>query len=134
MLLCTLKRNRIKKDKWSTQLAFILWIKNKSIILTIAKMFFSVYIDMGNQPTDSSTLSFAFTTTSTTRNWEIKVSQIECSNPGRWVYVKKDRKKEPFIWIKCLEQCFPKSGPRTIFGPRKFLIWSAIMKIVLILR
>ena len=43
-----------------------------------------VYVDMGNQATDSVTLNFAFTTTSTTRNWEIKVSQIECSNPGRY--------------------------------------------------
>jgi hypothetical protein len=24
-----------------------------------------------------------------------------------------------------LAQCFPKSGPRTIFGPRDFLYWSA---------
>jgi hypothetical protein len=38
---------------------------------------------MGNLATDTATLSFAFTTTATTRNWEIKVSQIECSNPGR---------------------------------------------------
>ena len=29
-----------------------------------------------------------------------------------------------------LDQCFPKSGPRTIFGLREFLIWSARMKIV----
>jgi hypothetical protein len=31
--------------------------------------------------------------------------------------------------IKCtairLGQCFPKSGPRTIFGPQDFLFWSA---------
>jgi hypothetical protein len=26
---------------------------------------------------------------------------------------------------KTLEQWFPKSGPRTIFGPRDFPIWSA---------
>ncbi len=30
-------------------------------------------------------------------------------------------------------QCFPKSGPRTIFGPQEFLIWSARMKIGAIL-
>ena len=38
---------------------------------------------MGNQATDSVNLAFTFTTTSATRNWEIKVTQIECSNPGR---------------------------------------------------
>ena len=42
-----------------------------------------VYVDMGNQATDTTTLTFAFTTTTTTRNWEIKVTQIECSNPSR---------------------------------------------------
>lgn len=42
-----------------------------------------VYVDMGNVATDTTTLSFTFTQTTTTRNWEIKVSQIECSNPGR---------------------------------------------------
>jgi hypothetical protein len=39
---------------------------------------------MGNQGSDSATLNFAFATTSTTRNWEIKVTQVECSNPGRY--------------------------------------------------
>jgi hypothetical protein len=38
---------------------------------------------MGNQATDTVTLSFTFSTTSTTRAWEMKVSQIECSNPSR---------------------------------------------------
>jgi hypothetical protein len=33
--------------------------------------------------------------------------------------------------LKC--KCFPKSGPRTIFGPWEFLIWSTRMKIVAIL-
>ena len=42
-----------------------------------------VYVDMGNQNTDSVTLAFTFTITTTTRNWEIKVSQIECWNAGR---------------------------------------------------
>ncbi len=35
--------------------------------------------------------------------------------------------------IKRLGQCFPKSGPRIIFGPQEFLIWSARIKIVAIL-
>ena len=43
-----------------------------------------VYVDMGNQNTDTVTLAFAFSTTSTTRNWELKVSQIECWNAGRY--------------------------------------------------
>ena len=48
------------------------------------KQFFSVYVDMGNQATDSVTLAFTFsTTTSTIRSWEFKVSQITCSNPNR---------------------------------------------------
>ncbi len=32
-----------------------------------------------------------------------------------------------------VEQCFPKSGPRTFFGPPEFLIWSARKKLLLIL-
>ncbi len=42
-----------------------------------------VYIDMGNVATDTTTLSFTFTGTSTARTWEIKVSQLTCSNPNR---------------------------------------------------
>ena len=46
-------------------------------------LFGVVYVDMGNQGTDTTTLTFAFSTTTTTRNWEIKVTQVECSNPSR---------------------------------------------------
>jgi hypothetical protein len=48
------------------------------------KYFFLVYVDIGNQGTDTANLAFTFTTTTTTRNWEIKVTQVECSNPGRY--------------------------------------------------
>ena len=44
----------------------------------------SVYVDMGAVTTDSSTIAFAFTGSSTTRIWEIKVSQIECTNGNRF--------------------------------------------------
>jgi hypothetical protein len=40
---------------------------------------------MGNVATDTTTLAFTFTGTSTTRIWEIKVSQLTCSNPNRYV-------------------------------------------------
>ena len=56
---------------------------NKMWLITILTGLLTVYIDMGNQATDSVNLAFTFTTTSATRNWEIKVTQIECSNPGR---------------------------------------------------
>lgn len=43
-----------------------------------------IYVDIGNQATDSVALAFTFSTsTSTTRTWEIKISQISCNNPGR---------------------------------------------------
>jgi len=43
-----------------------------------------VYVDMGNVATDTTTLAFTFTGTSTTRLWEIKVSQLTCSNANRY--------------------------------------------------
>lgn len=47
-----------------------------------------VYVDIGNQATDTATLSFTFSSTiagtpATSRQWEIKISQIGCSNPNR---------------------------------------------------
>jgi hypothetical protein len=42
-----------------------------------------IYIDIGNTATDTATLAFSFTGTSTVRTWEIKVSQITCSNLNR---------------------------------------------------
>lgn len=39
----------------------------------------SVYIDIGRGSSDSATLNFAFANTaSTTRQWEIKVTQVKC--------------------------------------------------------
>jgi hypothetical protein len=32
---------------------------------------------------------------------------------------------ESFLLPDTLHQCFPKSGPRTIFGPQDLFIWSA---------
>jgi len=49
-------------------------------------LIFTVYVDIGNQASDTATLNFAFATASTIRNWEIKVTQIECSNPGRYLF------------------------------------------------
>ncbi len=46
-----------------------------------------VYIDMGNVATDTATLAFTFSGTSTTRIWEIKVSQLTCSNANRSLHV-----------------------------------------------
>ena len=56
---------------------------NTPVLPLILLLNILVYIDMGNQATDTTTLTFAFTTTTTTRNWEIKITQVECSNPGR---------------------------------------------------
>lgn len=46
-------------------------------------MFFLVYVNLGDKPTDIATIAFSFGGSSTIRNWEIKVSQIECTNPNR---------------------------------------------------
>jgi hypothetical protein len=57
--------------------------------MKVEKMVFSapmyiVYVDIGNLATDTATLAFTFSTSSsTTRSWEIKVTQITCSNPNR---------------------------------------------------
>jgi len=43
-----------------------------------------IYVDLGAVSTDTGTLAFTFSTsTSTIRTWEIKVSQISCNNPNR---------------------------------------------------
>ncbi len=48
------------------------------------KLFFSVYIDIGANSGDSATIQFAFNTpagtTALARLWDVKVTQIECSN------------------------------------------------------
>jgi hypothetical protein len=40
---------------------------------------FIVYVDMGALRTDTATLSFAFDGISSTRAWDIKVTQIKCN-------------------------------------------------------
>jgi hypothetical protein len=42
-----------------------------------------VYVDFGTDISDQVSLDFAFTGTSTTRTWEVKTSQIECSSNYR---------------------------------------------------
>ena len=37
-----------------------------------------VYMDMGNQNSNTATVAFTFSGTSTTRQWDIKVTQIPC--------------------------------------------------------
>ena len=37
-----------------------------------------VYVEMGQGSTDTATLAFTFSTTSTARTWEIKATQIPC--------------------------------------------------------
>ena len=37
-----------------------------------------VYVEMGQGSTDTATLAFTFSTTSTVRTWEIKATQIPC--------------------------------------------------------
>jgi hypothetical protein len=39
---------------------------------------------VGSLNADNAILMFAFTGTNTGRNWDIRVSQIECSNPSRY--------------------------------------------------
>ena len=45
------------------------------LVLTV---FFLVYMDMGGESTNTATVSFTFSGTSTTRQWDIKVTQIPC--------------------------------------------------------
>ncbi len=44
-----------------------------------------VYVDIGANNGDSATLNFNFMGTNTARTWDIKVTQVECSNPNAWV-------------------------------------------------
>ncbi len=46
-------------------------------------IYFLVYVDLGNGATDNLMMAFSFAGTSTSRIWEIKVSQIECNNLNR---------------------------------------------------
>merc|ERR1712165_441037 len=42
-----------------------------------------IYLSLGPSSTASATLAFTFGTTSTTRTWEIKVTQVECWSRAR---------------------------------------------------
>ena len=45
------------------------------------KLFISVYIDIGSGSSNSATVAFDFgTTSSTSRQWDIKVAQIPCGS------------------------------------------------------
>jgi len=41
-----------------------------------------IYVDIGELGGDTATLSFAFQGTAFQRTWDIKVTQVECTNPG----------------------------------------------------
>ena len=50
-------------------------------ILMKTKLFISVYIDIGSGSSNSATVAFDFgTTSSTSRQWDIKVAQIPCGS------------------------------------------------------
>ena len=59
------------------------------------KLFISVYIDIGSGSSNSATVAFDFgTTSSTSRQWDIKVAQIPCgSSYGYW-----------WIYIHCINR------------------------------
>ncbi len=42
-----------------------------------------MYVDIGANSGDTATLAFAFTGANDMRMWDIKVTQIECSNRNR---------------------------------------------------
>ena len=46
--------------------------------------FFAVYVDIGANSGDTATINFNFGTTAASRTYDIKVTQIECTNPNRW--------------------------------------------------
>ncbi len=41
-------------------------------------------MDIGSVTGNTATLAFTFSDTTTARTWDIKVSQIECSNANRY--------------------------------------------------
>ena len=44
------------------------------------KILFAVYVELGNEATASATLAFTFGTSTISRVWEVKVTQLECSS------------------------------------------------------
>ena len=65
------------------------------------KNLFPVYIDLGNTPTDQATLAFSFNGVNNARIWEIKISQIECTNPNRWPIRSKVGWRDTFERFTC---------------------------------
>jgi len=50
-------------------------------------LFSLVFLDIGNMPADIATISFVIgTAVSTTRSWEIKVTQVLCYSDGRFEF------------------------------------------------
>ena len=58
-------------------------------IIGLCVIYILVYLDIGNS--DSSTVEFAFgTTSSTSRQWDVKVAQIPCGASYGYVMLKKN--------------------------------------------
>ena len=55
------------------------WIKTHPYI----HILISVYVEVGKDASATATLDFSFGSSTIARSWEIKVTQLECSNPGR---------------------------------------------------
>ena len=49
----------------------------------ILKIIFAVYVELGKDAGATATLAFTFDASAQTRSWEIKVTQIECTNRSR---------------------------------------------------
>ena len=60
--------------------------------------FILVYMDIGPGSTDTGTIAFTFaSTTSTVRQWEIKVTQIPCYSKSRYTITYRYSQ----IWLLC---------------------------------
>ncbi len=84
-IMSLLKQNYEKQVKLSQKGIVISAQKFVPILIQSCYFFIKVFVDMGALSTDTATLAFTFTGTSTTRIWEIKVTQVECSNPSRFI-------------------------------------------------
>ena len=51
--------------------------------ISFLKIFFTVYVEVENTASATATLAFTFGTSTVSRTWEIKVTQIECTNLAR---------------------------------------------------
>jgi hypothetical protein len=60
------------------------FLEKSSLTLVYNNCVILVYMDVGQTSSGTATIAFTFsTTTSTIRNWEIKVTQIPCSSNSR---------------------------------------------------